>query len=319
MKLKLLLVAIGLISFSTLASESSSPTDPSAPPDKAKLSYAVGMRMGTQLILISTNLDMEVAAHAIQDVLDGKPTMIQESDIAPVLNQGRAGKIVTDQDKTKFSYAGGMRMALLFKRTGADVDVKVIEQAIQDVLQGQPKMKQSEIAPLFAQAEAYEKTKDLQDNKNTGESFLAKNAKKPGIQVLPDGLQYQVIKEGDGPLATPDDLIFVKFRGTFINGVSFDQHPHFLTRTIGGIQGWKDVLPKMKVGSEWKIFVPPSLAFGHDGESYHGVGPDVTVIYDIQLQSIAPPGGNYQISSGLGHGLDMGATTPEPGSDKSDK
>jgi len=150
------------------------------------------------------------------------------------------------------------------------------------------------------------------NNLTAGQAFLAENAKKPGVKTLPDGLQYEVIKEGDGPLSNPDDLVFINFRGTLVNGMEFDKHPHFLTRTTGGVPGWKDVLPKMKVGSKWRIFVPPDLAFGHEGEIHHGVGPDATVIYDLELLSIAPSGTSYQVSSGIGKGLDVGASTETP-------
>ena len=278
---------------------------PSGPPDKAKVSYAVGTHMGQLLLQVSTNVDVNIAAHAAQDVLGGNPTMIPESEIAPTLNQARTGKM-SEQDKAKFSYAAGMRMALLFKRTGEDFDPKMITQAMQDALQGQSKMNEPEMETLFTQAENYERTKKMLNNKTAGAAFLAENAGKPGIHVLPDGLQYQVVQEGTGTYAKPDDLIYIKFTGTLINGVEFDHHPHFLTRTQGTIGGWNDALPKMKVGSEWRIFVPSNLAFGHEGNSFHGVGPDATVIYDLQLISIAPPDGNYEISSGLGHGLDVG-------------
>lgn len=316
MKLKLSafipVATAGFMALSVMASDSFSPTTPTAP-DKGKLSYAVGMRMGMQLIESGTNADTDVGIHAVEDVLEGKPTMIQPSEVVQILNHTRAAG-ETEQDKTKFSYAGGMRMALLFKRSGVDVDPKVVVQAMQDVVQGNPKMKQSEIGPIFIQAAKYEEAKKEGDNETEGTAFLAKNKQNPGIQVMPDGLQYQIIQEGTGPYAKPDDLIYVNYSGTFINGVEFDHHPHFLTRINGGIQGWRDVLPKMRVGAEWKIYAPPALAFGHNGESFHNVGPDETVIYDLQLVSIAPPGGNYEISSGLGHGLDIGASSPAPNS-----
>lgn len=298
----------GFMSLSVMATDPFSPTTP-APPDKDKLSYAVGLRMGMQLIEAGTNVDTDVAIHAVDDVLEGKPTMMQESDAAAMLNQARAGKEI-EQDRTKFSYAGGMRMGLLFKHSGMEVNPNVVVQAMQDVVQGNPKMKQSEIGPIFIQAAKYEAAQKEVANETDGTAFLAKNLKSPGVQVLSDGLQYQIIQDGTGPYAKPEDLIYVKYSGTFINGVEFDHHPHFLTRVTGGIQGWKDVLPKMRVGSEWKIYVPANLAFGHEGESFHGVGPDSTVIYDLKLVSIAPPGGNYEISSGLGHGLDIGASPP---------
>lgn len=311
MKLKLLSVigVAGFMTLSLMATDSFSPATPTTP-DKDKLSYAVGMRMGMQLMEAGTNVDDSVAIQAVEDVLEKKTTMMGEAQVMEILNDARASK-QAPKDPIKFSYAGGMRAAFLIQHSGVDVDPKIVVQAMQDVAQGKPKMKQSEIAPLFIQAAQYAAVNKDMSNLTNGEAFLAQNAKNPGITVLPDGLQYQVIQVGTGPFAKPDDLIYIKFRGTFINGVMFDQHPHFLTRTTSGIKGWSEVLPKMKVGSEWKIYLPPDLAFGHQGESFHGIGPDSAVIYDIKLLSIAPSGGNYEISSGVGHGLDIGASTPD--------
>ena len=316
MKLKLLsaISVAGLASISVMATDSLTSTTTAAP-DKTKLSYAVGMRMGLQLMEAGTNVDESVAIQAVADVLEHKPTMMQESQVLQVLNDARATK-GAPKDAVKLSYAGGMRAASMIEHSGVDVDPTIVVQAMQDVTQGKPKMKQSEIAPLFIQAAKYAAVKKKDTNKAEGEAFLANNATKPGIQVLPDGLQYQVIQDGTGPFAKPDDLIYVKYRGTFINGIAFDQHPHFLTRTSNGLKAWSDVLPKMRVGSEWRIYAPADLAFGHRGEAYHGVGPDATVIYDIKLLSIAPPGGNYEISSGVGHGLDIGASATDSNSNQ---
>jgi FKBP-type peptidyl-prolyl cis-trans isomerase len=314
MKTKLLcaISVAGVAAVSVMATDSLTSTTETSP-DKANLSYAMGMRMGMQLMEAGTNVDENVAIQAVADVLEHKPTMMQESQVLQILNDARANK-GAPKDPVKFSYAGGMRAASMIEHSGIEVDPAVVVQAMEDVAQGKPKMKQSEIAPLFIQAVKYAAVEKQQSNKADGAAFLTKNAKNPGIKVLPDGLQYQVLQDGTGPYAKPDDLIYVKFRGTFINGVEFDQHPHFLTRTHNGLKAWSDVLPKMRVGSEWRIYASPDLAFGHRGESYHGVAPDSTVIYDIKLVSIAPPGGNYEISSGVGHGLDVGASAPDSNS-----
>jgi FKBP-type peptidyl-prolyl cis-trans isomerase len=313
-KLPIIAFLCGLAVYSSRAGGSSPAENNPTPPDKEKLSYAVGTRMGLQMKDAKSRIDVKVAIQAIQDVLDGKPTMIQESDIPSVLNQARAAAIDgKDADiKTQFSYAGGMRSALMFKRTGFDLDSKIVGEAIEDILNGQSKMQEADTVKLFKDAAAYEMTKRYAANKVEGDKYLAENAKKPGVSVLPDGLQYEIVNAGDGPLATTNDLIFVKFRGTFVDGREFDHHNHFLTRVYGGIQGWKDVLPLMKVGSEWRLVVPPALAYGKDGMPSRGVGPDATVVYDLQLLSIAPPGGSYQVSSGIGNGSDVDASSPGP-------
>ncbi len=136
-----------------------------------------------------------------------------------------------------------------------------------------------------------------------GDAFLAKNAKAEGITVLPDGLQYRVVKEGTGPTPTTNDLVFIKYRGKFIEGGEFDRNNHFLTRTTGGIQGWQDALQRMKVGSKFEIFVPAELAFGDEGDPYHHIAPDTTLIYDLEILSIPQPGDPQVGTGALGHGL----------------
>ena len=128
------------------------------------------------------------------------------------------------------------------------------------------------------------------DAKVEGEVFLAKNAKADGIKVLPDGLQYRVIKEGTGPIPTTNDLVFIKFRGKHLEGGEFDHNNHFLTRTTGGILGWQDALQRMRVGSKWQIFVPPQLAFGEEGDPYLHIPPADGLPAILEMLSIPQEG-----------------------------
>src|SRR5215469_6585208 len=176
MKLKLLSaisVAMGLSAVSAMATDSLTSATTAAP-DKARLSYAVGMRMGLQLMEAGTNVDQSVAIEAVTDVLEHKPTMMQESQVLEVLNDARASKGVP-KDTIKFSYAGGMRAAEMIEHSGVDVDPTVVVQAMQDVSQGTPKMKQSEIAPLFMAAAKYTAVRKQEANEAEGTAFLAKN------------------------------------------------------------------------------------------------------------------------------------------------
>ncbi len=299
-----------LMAVSAMGRDASPSSKTTSPPDKEKLSYAIGMRTGIQMLHANTNLDVLVAAQAFEDVMTGKPTMIQEAEIAPLLNEARNAP--SDQawdNKQKISYAAGMRVSLRLKQTGADLDPKIVSEAVHDLLSGKPKMQESEIAPLLMQAEAYEAGRKVNKSKSSGAAFLAKNAKEPGVTVLPDGLQYKVLVAGTGAKPTTNDLIFVKYRGMTIDGTQFDRHDHFLTKTDGGIQCWQEALQRMKVGDKWQVVSPPALAYGDEGQQFRGIGPDTTVIFELELLAIAPPG-DYQVSSGVGHGLDVGATTP---------
>jgi FKBP-type peptidyl-prolyl cis-trans isomerase len=139
--------------------------------------------------------------------------------------------------------------------------------------------------------------------KTEGEAFLATNATAEGVTVLPDGLQYRIIRTGSGLIPTTNDLIFIKYCGRLIAGGEFDHQNHFLTRSNGGIKGLQEALQRMKVGSRWQIFVPSELAFADEGDPYHHIPPDSALSYDLELLSIARPDDPQVGTGSLGHGL----------------
>lgn len=307
LSLKCALLLIGSMACPAIAEEHQSNTKPVEAPDKEKVSYALGMNLALQRKRTDADVDINAFTQGLQDLLDGKPTQVSESEIPELLNQARVNRLdeKADARKEKVSYALGMRMAGQLKRVTADVDSKVIVQGLKDVLDGKPtKIQESEMEPLFEQTKAYGAIKQSEQNKAAGEAFLTKNAKAPGINTLPDGLQYRIVQEGRRETPTTNDLIIVKYRGNFVDGKEFDRNEHFLTKTDGGMKGWQDALQRMKVGSKWVIFVPSELGFGHEGEPGHQIGPDAALVYELELVSIARPGDPLIGTGSLGHGLD---------------
>lgn len=297
------------MAFSTMAEELAPATTPIAPPDKEKVSYALGMQMGLELKPAGADVDTDVAARALKDILLGKPSQFKDSEITDALNQARANGLAvatqTVKGREKISYALGVRKGEQLKRVGADIDVDALAQGLKDVMTGKPtKIQESEIESLFMKAEAYTAAKQSKKNREAGEAFLAKNAKAPGIKVLPDGLQYRIIQTGNGKIPTTNDLLLVKLRGKLIDGMIFDSKEHFPTRSNGGIQGVQEALQRMKVGSKWEVFVPANLGYGNEGEAALSIGPDSTLIYELELVAIAQPG-DPRIGTGtVGHGLE---------------
>jgi FKBP-type peptidyl-prolyl cis-trans isomerase len=306
LKLRPALVLSLLLAFSTHAQESKPGPLPSGPPDKDKVSYALGMNMAMDLKPMGVELDASRIGAAFKDVMEGKPTELKESELMEVFNQARVTGLAQQaaKDKGKVSYALGMRLAVQLKRAGADVDGSALTQGVTDVMEGKPtKVQAAEIPSLFQQAQAYGLTRLAQKNKGEGVAFLAKNAKVPGITVLPSGLQYRVLEPGGKTAPTTNDLIFVKYRGSLLDGREFDHNDQYLIQTTGGIKGWQEALQRMKVGSKWQLFVPPDIGFGHEGEPARQVGPDATLIYEMELLEIAKPG-DPRIGTGrIGHGL----------------
>lgn len=214
-------------------------------------------------------------------------------------------------DKEKVSYALGMNLGLQLKHADADVDVKVIAQAINDVLAGKPtRIQQSEIQPLFRQAQEYGLAKQGEKNKIEGEAYLAKNAKMPGITVLPDGLQYRILQTGTGEIPKTNDIINITYQGKLVDGTEFERRDHIQVRTIAEIKGMQEALQLMKAGSKWQIFVPAALAYGH--EQMRQVGPNSTLIFELELNSIVSPLDFMKSQAGtgrMGHGLGQDEST----------
>ena len=126
------------------------------------------------------------------------------------------------------------------------------------------------------------------DSIAAGEKFLADNAKRPEVVTLPSGLQYEIIKKGNGPIPTASDKVKVNYHGTLINGTVFDssvQRGEPVSFAVTGvIKGWTEALELMPVGSKWKLYVPYDLAYG--AQDRGAIKPFSTLIFDVDLLSI---------------------------------
>ena len=126
------------------------------------------------------------------------------------------------------------------------------------------------------------------DNLKAGEEFLAENGKRENVVTLPSGLQYQIIKQGDGPKPLATNTVTCHYHGTTIKGEVFDssvQRGQPASFPLNGvIKGWTEALQLMPVGSKWKLFIPPQLAYGNRNISRE-IGPNSTLIFEVELIS----------------------------------
>src|SRR5438552_1235334 len=201
--------------------------------------------------------------------------------------------------KDKLSYSIGMNIAKSLKRDDVDVDTAVLLRAIQDVLGGgNLLMTDQEAQSILTNLQADLRKKQEQGmqqaaetNKKEGDAFLAANKSKDGIVALPSGLQYKILTPGTGPKPTATDKVECNYRGTLIQGTEFDssyKRGKPVTFQVGEvIKGWSEALQLMPVGSKWQLFVPPDLAYGDHGAGQE-IGPNSTLIFEVELLSIAP-------------------------------
>jgi FKBP-type peptidyl-prolyl cis-trans isomerase FklB len=126
-------------------------------------------------------------------------------------------------------------------------------------------------------------------NKTEGDAFLAENAKKPGVVVLPSGLQYRIITEGKGKRPTASSVVTTQYKGSLLDGTEFDssyKRGQPATFPVSGvIKGWTEALQLMTEGSKWELFIPASLAYGENGAG-GVIPPNATLIFEVELVSI---------------------------------
>lgn len=199
--------------------------------------------------------------------------------------------------KDKVSYSIGVEAGRNYKRMGVEVDADLLVKGLRDALSGdKPLMTDEEIRATMTayRAELRQKQAEAarlvaENNKKAGEAFLADNKIKDGIVTLPSGLQYKILKAGDGKTPTETDTVECHYRGTLIDGTEFDssyrrgQPAAF--KVTGIIPGWKEALQLMPVGSKWQLFIPSQLAYGERGTG-RDIGPNATLIFEVELLAI---------------------------------
>ncbi len=206
-------------------------------------------------------------------------------------------EIKLDTKDKKASYAVGYDFAKRISQLYKNVDNESLIKGIKDGLKGEKGLlNEQELREVIMQlgqdmrqhAEEV-KNAQLKSNKEEGIKFLQENAKKPDVKTTKSGLQYKIIKEGNGPSPKETDTVKVHYRGRLINGTEFDSsysrgEPAIfpLNRVI---KGWTEGLQLMKAGSKYEFYIPPELAYGDSGAG-NVIGPGSTLIFEVELIDI---------------------------------
>lgn len=191
----------------------------------------------------------------------------------------------------KLSYALGLSIAKNFQASGIErIDIDTFMQALEDVYKGQkPAIGFEEAKSVMDSFFGALQDRLSRQNDEQGKEFLKINGLKKGVITTADGLQYEVIKMGDGPKPTLNDTVRCHYHGTLINGMVFDssmdrgEPVDFPLNAV--IKGWTEVLQLMPVGSKWKVTIPSELAYGSQGAG-GVIGPNTTLIFIIELLEI---------------------------------
>ena len=205
-------------------------------------------------------------------------------------------------EKEQVSYMVGMAMAKNLEPMKDEIDLDTMMKAIRSSLAGEKlllddkqaqqvseqfgqKMQAKQIAKMLA---------DAKKNLEAGQKFMAENAKKPGVQTTASGLQYQVVTQGTGPKPKASDAVKVHYKGALLDGKTFDssydrgQPVTFPLAQV--VPGWQEGIQLMPVGSKFKLWIPANLGYGEKGTPGGPIGPNSTLVFDVELLEIVKPG-----------------------------
>ncbi len=203
-----------------------------------------------------------------------------------------------DSEEKRVSYGMGIGLGQRIKQESFTIDADAFSQGVKDAIEGAEQlMTQEEIMQemqAFQQQQIAkqqeEAGKAAEQNMLEGEAFLAENGAKDGVMTTESGLQYKVITAGTGAKPTATDTVEVHYAGTLIDGTEFDSsYTRGATVSFpvnGVIPGWTEALQLMSVGSKWQLFIPSVLAYGPGGTGGGPIGPNATLIFDVELVSI---------------------------------
>ncbi len=220
-------------------------------------------------------------------------TATQAQEVKPAQPAEAAAAAPTTVPMDKVSYFIGRNFGDQFKNQGIAIDTAALMEGIKSGMAGEkPKYTQEELMAAMQAFENSMREKEASrgnEAKAKGEKFLADNKAKKGVTTTASGLQYEVIKAGDGPKPVPTDRVNVHYHGTLIDGKVFDSSVERGMPITFGVQevikGWTEALQLMPVGSKWRVYIPSTLAYGEQGAG-GDIGPNEALIFDVELLGI---------------------------------
>jgi len=225
--------------------------------------------------------------------------LLVSTGIACAQNEGEAdaseGTLESLEDRA--SYAIGMNMAQGMKSQDVPIDLDLLIQGMRDAFaEGETRLSPEEMQQalqefqqMMVQRQQQARTAQGEENQQQADAFFAENKDNEGVMTTESGLQYMVLEEGDGPKPTVDDRVTVHYTGTLLDGTKFDssvdrgQPATFPVK--GVIQGWQEAIPLMPVGSKYKLWIPPDLAYGANGQG-PVIGPNSALVFEVELLGI---------------------------------
>ena len=296
------------ISFSMLGGSVSAQEKTALVSERDKVSYAIGVDVGNSLQPVGPFMDLGAFERAIGDTFAGKPKAMNEQEAQATDQLLRLNLAVADGqaipgmppgstpppvDKTKVGvFLGTYVIGPSLVPFKDEIDIAVLTQAVKAVAtkSGTPlltlEQAQAEMQAYLAKRQAG----TAQRNRDEGAKFLAANKTKPGVVTTASGLQYMVLRQGNGQRPMPTSRVRVNYEGKLLNGEVFDssyargEPAEFGLNQV--IAGWTEGVALMPVGAKYCFWIPSSLAYGPNGAPGGKIGPDATLTFDVELMGV---------------------------------
>lgn len=282
--------------------------------ERDQASYMVGMDIAGTLTQIGGDIDLAAFERAVRHALDGGKPLLSEDEakatgqalmLRVAAGKGQAvpgmapGSVPAAPARDKVGLLVGADIGRSLAPIKADFDLPVMMQALRTVLaKGKPLLSDaqatavrktfSERIQVRMQAEA---GKAALKNADEGRAFLATNQEVKGVFTTPSGLQYMVLRQGAaGRRPLPSDRVRVHYKGALLDGTVFDssydrgEPTEFALNQV--IPGWTEGLGMMAVGAKYRFWIPGNLAYGDKGTPGGPIGPNATLVFDIELLAI---------------------------------
>lgn len=281
--------------------------------EREKMSYMVGMDVGKSLAAVAQDLDLAAFERSVRHSFAGGKPLLGEAETratgeammkrmaarsgqaAPGMPPGSAPPTVA---KDKVGLLVGADVGRSLAPIKDEIELPLFFQGLRGGLgNGKPLLAEAEADALRTSFSARMQAKLQADaaqlgsrNLAEGNAFLAENKSRKGVFTTPSGLQYMVLRQGAGPRPTPDGKVRVNYEGALLDGTVFDssyargQPAEFALGQV--IAGWTEGVAMMPVGAKYRFWVPSSLAYGAKGMPAGGIGPNATLVFDVELLGV---------------------------------
>lgn len=281
---------------------------PAAPTtERAKVSYAIGLDVARSFEPIAQDIDLAAFERAILNAFEGKQPLLADSDTQSTDQALRATIAARNGERVPGAPPGAQPPAVSKEKVGLmlgdravgpslaplkdELDIAVLMQAVRTAFAKQPPLLSQQEAEATMQAFMSRKREAMvEQNRTQGAAFLATNRTAKGVVTTPSGLQYMVLRAGNGPRPGAASTVRVNYEGKLLDGQVFDssyqrgQPAEFALN--GVIPGWTEGLGLMPVGAKYRFWIPSELGYGAQGAPGGKIGPHATLTFDVELLEI---------------------------------